>query len=352
MIGGFKEAGNEGQIEIPSERIDNKDIRFPDDSGEDYKFEDGIDFKDIEFPDDSGEEYEFEDRIDYKDIEFPDDPGEGYELGEATDRKDIVSHEEQQESEKDYKNDLSSEDSKDGQNPEDKKESDVGNDSNNNHENDDPDSDIDKDEIKDKIEEVVKSPEKIRELMEKHPEKAEAWGKLIESIKEAQEVLNDPDASDAEKAAAGRKINANMSQLKGQLFETIVKDVLSESGFEVETEQHMVEGESGGTKPDIVAKNNTDKPITVFGVTIQPGDTLSIECKCGRANYIENQLKTHIPNQLSGQEGTRVLLTTSDVSDTSDGLAQDVCNKYGANLSNVDVSVTEFEKAIKEAMFL
>lgn len=55
-----------------------------------------------------------------------------------------------------------------------------------------------------------------------------------------------------------------------------------------------------------------------------------------------------IPNQLSGQEGTKVLLTTSDIKGAPDGLAARVCNRYDANLVALDVSVYSVEKAIKE----
>ena len=58
--------------------------------------------------------------------------------------------------------------------------------------------------------------------------------------------------------------------------------------------------------------------------------------------------KEDIPNQLSGQEGTKVLLTTSDIKGTPDGLAASVCNRYDANLVALDVSVFAVEKAIKE----
>ena len=61
-----------------------------------------------------------------------------------------------------------------------------------------------------------------------------------------------------------------------------------------------------------------------------------------------NQLNNHIPNQLSGKEGTKILLTTSDIKDTPSGLAKNVCDKYGAKLVIADVSVTDVENAIKE----
>ena len=61
-----------------------------------------------------------------------------------------------------------------------------------------------------------------------------------------------------------------------------------------------------------------------------------------------NQLNNHIPNQLSGQEGTKVLLTTSDIRGVPNGLAASVCSRYDAKQVTLDVSVSAVEKAIKE----
>ncbi len=210
-----------------------------------------------------------------------------------------------------------------------------------NSENDNSESNVEKpDPIAEKIAKIIGTPEGIKELMEKHPEKAELWQSQLDAL----ETLNDPDASPAEIRSA----QAKLSILKGQIMEVAVKDVLAEAGFDVEAQQRVVEGESGGTRPDVVAVNNTDHPIEVFGTTIQPGETLSVECKCGGSAYMTNQLNNHIPNQLSGQEGTKVLLTTSDIKGAPDGLAASVCNKYGAKLITLDVSVSAVEKAIKE----
>lgn len=201
--------------------------------------------------------------------------------------------------------------------------------------------DIDeKDPVSEKVANSISTPEGIKELISKHPEKADLWNSQLEAL----ETLNDPEASPAEIRSA----QAKLSILKGQLMEVAVKDALSEAGFDVESKQRVVEGESGGTRPDVVAVNNTDHPIKVFGVTIQPGETLSVECKCGGSAYMTNQLINHIPNQLSGQEGTKVLLTTSDVNETPDGLANEVCDKYDATLMALNTSVSDVENAIKE----
>lgn len=210
-----------------------------------------------------------------------------------------------------------------------------------NSENDNSEANVEKpDPIAEKIAKTIGTPEGIKELMEKHPEKAELWRSQLEAI----ETLNDPESSPAEIRSA----QAKLSILKGQIMEVAVKDALTEAGFDVEAQQRVVEGESGGTRPDVIAVNNTDQPIEVFGTTIQPGGTLSIECKCGGSAYMTNQLNNHIPNQLSGQEGTKVLLTTSDIKGAPDGLASSVCGKYGAKLITLDVSVAAVEKAIKE----
>lgn len=208
-------------------------------------------------------------------------------------------------------------------------------------ESDEGESSIEKkDAVLEKIEKSISTPEGIKELIEKHPEKAELWKSQLDAL----DTLNDPDASPAEIRSA----QAKLSVLKGQLMEVAVKDALTEAGFDVEAQQRVVEGESGGTRPDVIAVNNTDHPIEVFGITIQPGETLSIECKCGTSSYMTNQLNNHIPNQLSGQDGTKVLLTTSDVNGAPNGLATSVCDKYGAKLVSLDVSVAAVEKAIKE----
>ena len=208
-------------------------------------------------------------------------------------------------------------------------------------ENDDSEANIEEDDpVAEEIAKKMSTPEGIKELMESHPEKAELWGKQLEAL----ETLNDPDASPVEIRSA----QAKLSILKGQIMEVTAKDALMDAGFDVEAQQRVVEGESGGTRPDVIAVNNTDQSIEVFGVSIEPEETLSIECKCGGTSYMTNQLNTHIPNQLSGQEGTKVLLTTSDIKGAPDGLAASVCNKYDANLVALDVSVSAVEKAIKE----
>lgn len=211
----------------------------------------------------------------------------------------------------------------------------------NNNDSDNADSNVEKvDPIAEKIAKSIGTPEGIKELIDKHPEKAELWKSQLEAL----DTLNDPDASPAEIRSA----QAKLSNLKGQLMEVAVKDALAESGFDVEAQQRVVDGESGGTRSDVVATNNTDHPIEVFGMIIQPGETISVECKCGGTQYMTNQLNNHIPNQLSGQEGTKVLLTTFDVNGAPEGLASSVCSKYGAKLVSLDISVANVEDAIKE----
>ncbi len=202
-------------------------------------------------------------------------------------------------------------------------------------------ADLDKsDPLVKEIEESVGTPEGIRKLIERHPEKAELWKKQLEAL----ETLNDPNASPTEIRSAQSKL----SNLKGQLLETAVKDAMADAGLNVEAKQKVVEGESGGTRPDVIAKNDTDQPIEALGTTVQPGETISVECKCGGSAYMEDQLNSHIPNQLSGQEGSKVLLTTSDIKDVQPGLAESVCDKYDAKLITLDESVADVEDAIKE----
>lgn len=217
----------------------------------------------------------------------------------------------------------------------------MGERSQENHENENSESNIEKqDPIVENVTKIIGTAEGIGELIEKHPEKAELWKSQLAAI----ETLNNPESSPIETARA----QAKLSILKGQIMEVAVKDVLSDSGFDVEAQQRVVVGESGGTRPDVIAVNNTEHPIDVFGITVNPGETLSIECKCGGTKYMTNQLNNHIPNQLSGHEGTKVLFTTSDINGVPEGLASQVCDKYGAKLIKLDISVINVEKAIKE----
>lgn len=201
-------------------------------------------------------------------------------------------------------------------------------------------SGIEKDSVMEQIEKSIGTVEGIKELMARHPEKLELWKSQLEAL----ETLNDSEATPAEIRSA----QAKLSILKGQILETAVKDALSDAGLDVESQQRVVEGENGRTRPDVIAKNNSDYPIVVLGETIQPGETICIECKCGLTAYMTNQLMNHIPNQLSGQPGTKILLTTSDINNVTPGLAESVCSTYGAKLKVPNVSVVDVEAAIKE----
>lgn len=192
-------------------------------------------------------------------------------------------------------------------------------------------------DIKD-IQRSISNPEGLKELIEKNPDIK--YNRALKAI----EVLNDSDASNAEIRSALSILN----NFKGQLLEKALKDNLRESGLAVETQQRIVEGDKGGTRPDVIAVNNTDQPIIVCGITVNPGETISFECKCGGTAYMQNQLKYHIPNQLSGQEGIKVLLATSDIRDVSSDLAEKVCSQYDANLLVLDVSVDEVVNTLKE----
>ena len=199
-----------------------------------------------------------------------------------------------------------------------------------------------------KVSDVLSSPEGIKGLIERHPEKVELWLNEIKAIEKAQDVLNDPDATNSEKFSANKSLRANLSILKGQLLETAVKDALSDAGLTVEAKQRVVDGQDGGTRPDVIAKNDTDRPIQAFGITVKPGETLSIECKCGNFTYLKDELKNHIPNQLSGQIGHKALLATADIRQVDPTLVRDTCRQYGAALIVLDTKVSTIENAIKE----
>lgn len=200
-------------------------------------------------------------------------------------------------------------------------------------------SDIENDDLKE-LEIKLDTPEAIQKLIKSHPEKAELW----KSVMNALETLNNPDATDAEKRSATVKL----STLKGQFLEIAVKDFLIEKGLSVEAKQRTVESQNGGTRPDVIATNNTDQPISVFGITINPGETLSIECKCGGKSYLTQQLYGHIPNQLSGLIGYKMLLTTEDIRQVNKNLVQNTCQTYGATLAVLNIKASNIEQAIKE----
>lgn len=191
-----------------------------------------------------------------------------------------------------------------------------------------------------KIESLLETTDGLKKLIENHPEKEV----LVENAIKALRMIENDNATPFEMRCAQLRLN----QLKGELMELAVKDVLAERGLSVEDHQHLVSGDEGGTKPDIVAVNNSDKKISALGIVVPPGETLSIECKCGSTAYITNQLKNHIPNQLSGHSGIKVLLTTSDLMDAPLGLAESVCDKYGAMLVMSKICAFDVEYAFME----
>ena len=190
-----------------------------------------------------------------------------------------------------------------------------------------------------KLKAMLDTPERIQELMKAHPEKTELW----KSLREAVQTLNNPDATDAEKRSSIGKLSA----MQGQILEIAVKDLAAEKGLSVESKQRTVEGQDGATRPDVIAKNETSEPISIFGVIVKPGETISIECKCGVKSYLSSQLRDHIPNQLSGQIGHKVLLTTGDIRQVDSNLVQDTCKKYGARLVALAIRASDVRDAIK-----
>jgi len=188
------------------------------------------------------------------------------------------------------------------------------------------------------ISEKLESIDGIRDVLKSFDD----GGKRLETLKESLDTINNTDSSPMEKLSAGSRIN----QIKGDILEQATKNSLSEAGFEVTQKIDMVQGKFGDTLPDVIATNNTDKAIEALGRIIQPGETISAECKCGSSLYLNQQLEHHIPNQLSGLPGARTLITTADVSNTTSGLADQVCKAYDAKL----VSVNESARDILENM--
>ena len=191
------------------------------------------------------------------------------------------------------------------------------------------------------IKKMIESDDGLEEFMENHPEKASEWKKTIEKYKELANS-DDPDVTPAqvEKAAKAVKV------MKGKILEEATKDMLANKGFTVESTQHIVQGKDGLTYPDIVAVNNTNEPIKLFNQTINPGETIMMECKAGSAGYIRSELKNHIPNQLSGHGNARsYLLTTSDSDNVDIGYLK-VLSETNTTHARLDISADQINDVL------
>lgn len=135
--------------------------------------------------------------------------------------------------------------------------------------------------------------------------------------------------------------------MKGDIFEYATRDMLAKNGFTVDIGQTTVQGESGLTRPDIVAHNNTENTIELFGTKIKPGETVYVECKCGQKQYLTQQLKYHLPNQLSGHaNGRSFLVTTSNMNDVNYFLKVNTTNNYNTTLVPANVSVEDINNLL------
>lgn len=193
---------------------------------------------------------------------------------------------------------------------------------------------IEKDPLVDRVSELIGKSQGMKEIYDAYPDKQSLWSEKLN-------IIDDPHSSSLEVLGAERT-------LKGQLLEYATRKTLSEKGFDVEEHQYLVKGDMGDVKPDVVATNNTDHSIGAFGYTIKPGGKISVECKCGNKEYIKSEFREHLPKQLAGMEGSRVLITTSDVRDISDNYAENVCKQYDTRLVPTNISVADVAKAIKE----
>ncbi len=160
-----------------------------------------------------------------------------------------------------------------------------------------------KDPKKQIIEQKLSTKEGLEDVMSKHPDKAAKWK---QSLAEINDLLDSGSAADVKKA------QLKLSNLKGQVFEYAARDTLAQSGFTVQEGQSAVAGQNGKTFPDIVAKNNSGKTLNLFGYDVAPGETVYVECKCGKAQYIKQQVTSgHLQNQLSGHNGGRSFLVST-----------------------------------------
>ncbi len=193
------------------------------------------------------------------------------------------------------------------------------------------------------IENKLSSGDGIYELMDKYPEKADVWKEQLDEI---QRIMNDSDPD--QPVHSLRSATNKMSKLKGDILEFATKDALENAGLTVETHQMNISGQTGITRPDVIAYNKTNKAIDIFGTTIAPGETVFVECKCGQNSYLTNQLKTHLPNQLSGHgSGRSFLLTTSNINQVDECLVIKTLNDSKTTLVAMDISVEDIEDVIK-----
>ena len=190
-----------------------------------------------------------------------------------------------------------------------------------------------------RLTEILTSSEEIEYLIEQNPE-------LKAKLEKCLDIINNPDKHTP--AEINWALDRIKKEIKGAIFEAAVKDALASIGLDVEDGQRTVEGESGATRPDVIATNNTDKPIILFGKTINSGENVYVECKCGRKEYMEGQLKNHLPNQLSGHDGVSVLITTSDMSEVDSELLNEVMKKNDTTVVIMDFSAADIEDVIKE----
>ena len=189
----------------------------------------------------------------------------------------------------------------------------------------------------------LNSSKALRELMDKHPEKQSIW----DSFRDCIDTLQDPDASPAEIKDAKNYIDRHV---KSTILELAVKDLFTDLGFDVPNKQVQTdtETENKDTRIDVLGTNNTNKPIQVFGVTLEPGEQISAECKCGCKIYISNELRYHLPDQLSGHQGRSILLTTSDIEQIAPEKVDSVCRPNNTTLVNLGLFEADIVNALKE----
>lgn len=194
-------------------------------------------------------------------------------------------------------------------------------------------------EFVDRLMEILTSSEEIEKLVEQNPD-------LKVRLEKCLDILNNPDKHTA--AEINWALDRIKKEIKGAILETAVKDALTSIGLDVEDAQRTVEGEDGATRPDVIATNNTDRPIILFGKVVNPGGNVYVECKCGRKEYMEGQLKNHLSNQLSGHDGLSILVTTSDMDEVDLDLLNEVIGKNDTTVLITETSAENIEEAIKE----
>lgn len=130
---------------------------------------------------------------------------------------------------------------------------------------------------------------------------------------------------------------------KGTVFEDMLKDTVSPHFKDIEEKQVLIETSEGGTKPDIILRDAVED-LKIGNTEVKKGEDLFCEVKCGKKEYIENQMP-HIEKQVLGhQEGNSVVIVTKDYLEIEPGK----CAAFEARLEQLNSSICVVDVAAEE----